>query len=100
MTLIFANQTEEDILLRDELEGYAKDYPDRFKLVYALDRPPKGWTGHTGFVTKELVKQHMPGPNTPSTVIFVCGPNSMQALLAGPKAPDMSQGELTGILKE
>ncbi|XP_075423518.1 NADH-cytochrome b5 reductase 2-like isoform X2 [Ascaphus truei] len=39
--IIFANQTEEDILLRPELEQVAKNHPDQFKLWYTLDRPPK-----------------------------------------------------------
>jgi cytochrome-b5 reductase len=100
VTLIFANQTEEDILIRDELEGYAKKYPDRFKLVHALDRPSKNWTGHVGFVTSDLVKEHLPGPDTPDTIVFCCGPDAMLAALAGAKAPDKSQGPLGGILKQ
>lgn len=35
-------QTENDILLRDELEDIAKRHPDQFVLWYTLDRPPKG----------------------------------------------------------
>ncbi|KAI8146343.1 hypothetical protein BJV82DRAFT_510116 [Fennellomyces sp. T-0311] len=100
VTLIFANQTEDDILLREELESYAKSYPNRFKVVYALDRPPAKWDGHTGFVSKELIKKYLPKPDTPDSVIFVCGPDPMLAALAGAKAPDKSQGELGGVLKE
>uniref|UniRef100_A0A2K5EBF7 NADH-cytochrome b5 reductase n=1 Tax=Aotus nancymaae TaxID=37293 RepID=A0A2K5EBF7_AOTNA len=40
MSLIFANQTEEDILVRKELEEIAKTRPDQFDLWYTLDRPP------------------------------------------------------------
>ena len=100
VTLIFANQTEDDILLREELESYAKSYPNRFKVVYALDRPPRKWDGHTGFVSKELVEKNLPGPDTPDSIIFVCGPDPMLASVAGAKAPDKSQGELGGVLKE
>lgn len=41
-------QTENDILLRDELEDIAKRHPEQFVLWYTLDRPPKGrdtWKG-------------------------------------------------------
>ena len=31
-TLIFANQTEEDILLKAELDALAGSHPDRFKV--------------------------------------------------------------------
>ncbi|KAI9479577.1 hypothetical protein BDB00DRAFT_879285 [Zychaea mexicana] len=100
ITLIFANQTEEDILLKEELDTYAKEYPERFQVVYALDRPPKEWSGITGFVTADAIKKYLPTPETESLKVFVCGPDPMVASLAGPKAKDKSQGEVSGILKE
>lgn len=42
LALIFANQTEKDILVRKELEEVAKEHPDQFKLWYTLDKPPAG----------------------------------------------------------
>ena len=42
LSLLFANQTEKDILLRDELEQVAKEYPDQFKLWYTVDRASEG----------------------------------------------------------
>ncbi|VFV38844.1 nadh-cytochrome b5 reductase 2-like [Lynx pardinus] len=42
MSLIFANQTEEDILVRKELEEVARTHPEQFSLWYTLDRPPVG----------------------------------------------------------
>ncbi|OTF80666.1 NADH-cytochrome b5 reductase 2-like protein, partial [Euroglyphus maynei] len=41
--LLYANQTENDILLRKELEEMSQKHPDRFKLWYTLDRPSEGW---------------------------------------------------------
>ncbi|KAG0190744.1 NADH-cytochrome b5 reductase [Apophysomyces sp. BC1034] len=100
ITLIFANEKEEDILLKDELDAIAKQNPDRFKVVYALNKPPQGWSGPTGFVTGDLVKSHLPGPENEKAIVFVCGPDPMLAALSGPKAKDKSQGELGGVLKE
>lgn len=42
LALLFANQTEEDILLRDELDKLAANHSDRFKLWYTVDRPTEG----------------------------------------------------------
>lgn len=42
LSLLFANQTEEDILLRDELEDAAKNHPDQVKIWYTVDRPSEG----------------------------------------------------------
>ena len=42
MMLLFANQSEEDILLKDELEEVVKSHPKQFKLWYTVDRPSEG----------------------------------------------------------
>ncbi|XP_008570685.1 PREDICTED: NADH-cytochrome b5 reductase 2 isoform X1 [Galeopterus variegatus] len=73
MSLIFANQTEEDILLRKELEETARTHPDQFILWYTLDRPPVGWKYSSGYVTADMIKEHLPPPGK-STLILVCGP--------------------------
>ena len=60
LSLLFANQTEEDILLREELEEVQKEYPERFKLWYTVDRPTEGiYLGnyifnHTYYTRKRL----------------------------------------------
>ena len=42
LALIFANQTENDILLRPELEEVLSLYPNDFKIWYTVDRPEEG----------------------------------------------------------
>lgn len=42
LALLFANQTEKDILLREELEQAAADSNGRFKLWYTVDSPSEG----------------------------------------------------------
>lgn len=42
LRLLFANQTEKDILVRKELEEAAAKRPEQFKLWYTLDTPPAG----------------------------------------------------------
>jgi cytochrome-b5 reductase len=71
--LMFGNQTEEDILLRKELEAIPKE---RLHLFYTLDRPPENWTQGAGFVTEAMCKDHLPPPS-PNTMIFMCGPPLM-----------------------
>ena len=50
--LLFANQTEEDILLREEIEDIQRQYPNRFSFMYTLDRPNDSWTYQKGFINK------------------------------------------------
>ena len=52
LALLYANQSEGDILVRQELESYQKEYPDQFKLWYTLDRPEPGKTNQTGKIVK------------------------------------------------
>ncbi|KAJ1460937.1 hypothetical protein M885DRAFT_433240 [Pelagophyceae sp. CCMP2097] len=76
LSLIFANQTEADILVRDELEALAKKHPARFTLHYTLDRPPAGWKHSTGFITPEMIQKQLPAPG-PGTLVLMCGPPPM-----------------------
>lgn len=100
VVLVFANKTEADIMLRDELDALAYMYP-QFSVHYVLDSPPAdgSWTGKTGYINKELVQELLPQPSK-DVFVGVCGPPPMMASLSGNKNPDKSQGELSGILKE
>ncbi|KAL1916408.1 uncharacterized protein VTP21DRAFT_5599 [Calcarisporiella thermophila] len=98
ITLLFANVTEDDILLRSEFDRLAKEKPNQFKVVYTLDKPPKDWQGETGFVSEDMVKKHMPAPAEGKSMLFVCGPNGMLQHVCGMKGPNFTQGEVTGVL--
>jgi cytochrome-b5 reductase len=39
MSLLFANRTEADILLKDELDMLARGHPNRLKVHYILSQP-------------------------------------------------------------
>lgn len=73
MFLIFANQTEEDILLRDELESIPKN---RLHIWYTLDRPPINWKYGSGFVDAAMCQEHLPERGA-HTHLLCCGPPPM-----------------------
>lgn len=75
ITLLFANQTERDILVRPELEELDQEC-ENFKLWYTLDKPPDGWPYSSGFINDTMLKEHMPPPG-PDTQILMCGPPPM-----------------------
>ncbi|GLT26242.1 hypothetical protein SLA2020_013240 [Shorea laevis] len=79
--LIYANVTYEDILLKEELDGLAAKYPDRFKVFYVLNQPPEVWDGGVGFVSKEMIETHCPAP-APAVQILRCGPPPMNKAMA------------------
>jgi nitrate reductase (NAD(P)H) len=76
MKLIFGNQTQDDILLREDLDMLAKD--DRFSVHHVLSRHPEPtWTGGScGMVCRELVEKHL-FPASESTLALLCGPPPM-----------------------
>jgi len=76
LALIFANQTENDILLKDELDALAEQHPKRFKLHYTVDKAPEGWKFSEGFVNADMIKDNLPGPSE-DTLVLMCGPPPM-----------------------
>lgn len=98
VVLLFANVTEQDIILREELDALQYLYP-QFKVVHVLSNPSETWTGLKGFVSKEMIEDFMPAPSD-DNLVCVCGPPPMMYHVSGDKAKDMTQGELQGLLKD
>lgn len=76
ISLLFANKTAEDIILREEFENYARQYP-AFRVLFALDIPPQDWGGHKGHFDEPVLAEHLPSPGQ-DVVIFLCGPPMME----------------------
>lgn len=74
--LLYANNTEEDILLRVELDNFAARFPDKFRVQYVLSKPAENWVGHRGFVTQDLMKRYLPASDE-SNRALLCGPPPM-----------------------
>ncbi|KAL0968560.1 hypothetical protein UPYG_G00268480 [Umbra pygmaea] len=75
-SLIFANQTEKDILLREELEEVLKSHSDQLNIWYTLDKPPQGWKYSSGFVNADMIQEHLPAASN-DVLIVMCGPPPM-----------------------
>lgn len=80
-SLIYANTTQEDILLKEELDGFASEYPGRFRVYYVLSRPPADWSGGAGRVSREMIESHCPSPAS-DVKILRCGPPPMNKAMA------------------
>lgn len=91
MFLLFANQTEEDILVRDMLEAWQRDYPNQLKVWYTLDRPPTNWEYSTGFISEEMCLNHLPEPSD-ETLILMCGPPPMIKFACRPNLEKIGHG--------
>jgi len=64
--------------LKSELERLGKD--ERFNFHYTLDKPPSGWKGFQGYVSKEMLQKVFPAPNNNLLMTF-CGNKHMRKLV-------------------
>ncbi|RVX10989.1 NADH-cytochrome b5 reductase-like protein [Vitis vinifera] len=92
VSLIYANVSPDDILLKKKLDMLAATHPNLKIIHQIMER--RYWIHIKGYGCERLA--------TPSddSLILVCGPPGMMKHISGNKAKDYSQGELTGILKE
>jgi predicted ferric reductase len=74
MWLIYANQSEDEIIMREALEELADALA--LTLVHVLAEPSDAWDGATGYVDAELLDRHLPD-DAPDIDYFVCGPPPM-----------------------
>ena len=82
--LLYGSDSEKDILLREDLDRFARAYPDNFGVTYVLSKPDEGWKGAKGYINKGLIEEKLPGVKG-KTKILVCGlpplENSVDAAL-------------------
>jgi len=101
VSLIFANVSEDDILLREKIDELAAEHPEQLRVHYTLDHPPPGWRGGRGYVSKAMLREYMPDPLLGRLAkVLVCGPPGMVRHLAGELPKKGAQGELGGALRE
>merc|ERR1719382_47571 len=81
--LLYACQSEGDLLCREEIEKLGAD--PRFTFWYTVDKPPEGkeWTFSTGFINEAMCRSHLPPPGA-ENVVFICGPPMMVKLACLP----------------
>lgn len=124
VTLLFANVTEKDILLKESFDDLAKRKPDQFKVEYVIEKPQGSWKGEKGFINKETLSKYMPQPNADKIKVFVrhrssaialriiladllrftirqvCGPPPLMKAISGDKKGPKDQGPLLGALAD
>lgn len=74
--LLYANVTEDEILLKKELDALMQQHPLRLRVRYFLNQPPEGWDGGVGFITRDAIADFLP-PASLDCRILMCGPPPM-----------------------
>ncbi|KAI1389571.1 uncharacterized protein F4822DRAFT_205202 [Hypoxylon trugodes] len=90
--VVDANKTEDDILLRDELDKFEKKSKGQLKVAHVLSHAGDDWTGLKGHVDENIIKENLFGPGEKS-VVFLCGPPAMIQKAALPALKDWGYTE-------
>ena len=73
LSLIFCNKTEQDILLKDQLDSLSEQ---GLNLHYVVESPSENWNGHTGLLNEDLIEDLIPNPSDGHLVMH-CGQPGM-----------------------
>ncbi|RWW34727.1 hypothetical protein GW17_00000495 [Ensete ventricosum] len=100
MHLVYANRSEDDILLWDELEGWARDHPEQFKVWYVINEAKRGeeWRYSTGFVTENILRDHIPTGGSDDTLALACGPPPMIQFAVVPNLEKMKYDTANSLM--
>lgn len=76
ISLVYANVTENDILLREEIDNLVNSHRNQLDVYYVLNEPPAEWDGGEGFVTQEILHNRF-GEAREGALALMCGPPPM-----------------------
>ena len=78
--VVDSNKTEEDILLKEEMDKLEEELPEQFKVTHVLSHPsdPDRWQGETGHVNADIIRKTCFEPSRQDPVVcLLCGPPPM-----------------------
>lgn len=78
-TLVYGNRVEEQIVYREELDQLAKDHGTR--IVHILSEPPPKWTGRTGMVDADQIRDAFAAEEMRDWLYVICGPAAMMEVV-------------------
>mmetsp|Transcript_11234 Transcript_11234/g.24174 ORF Transcript_11234/g.24174 Transcript_11234/m.24174 type:complete len:898 (+) Transcript_11234:158-2851(+) len=82
--LVYGSRTPADVLLYDDLKSWAEKH-DNLHVRFLVDKVPDGetWEHGVGFVSEDVVREHLPAPGE-GVVVGICGPPVMVQKAAVP----------------
>ncbi|KAL6184857.1 hypothetical protein ACLB2K_046257 [Fragaria x ananassa] len=96
MHIVYANRTEEDILLREELDSWAKEH-ERFHVWYVVENGKEGWEYSTGFISESILREHVPD-GSDGSLALACGPPPMIQFAVQPNLEKMNYDVKNSLL--
>jgi len=87
LRVVDANSSEQNILLRDELNHLEEESKGKLKITHVLSHPGDDWKGLKGHVSADILKDAL-FPPAKDSVVFLCGPPPMIQKAALPALRD------------
>lgn len=73
--LIYGNRVEQQIVYSEELDALAREHGT--KVLHVLSEPPDGWSGLSGLIDGDLIREVFEPPEMKRWLFVVCGPSAM-----------------------
>ena len=73
--LIYGNRSTDDVIFHDEITRITEKH-DNIKYIPVIEKPDSGYSGKTGYITAELIRETIGGDPLDRTY-FLCGPKAM-----------------------
>lgn len=73
--LFYATETLEKAAFRDELARAAETI--NLSVTHVPEKPPEGWTGPSGFINADTIREHLPPEAIEQHTFMICGPAPM-----------------------
>lgn len=76
--LLDGNRLVEDILCKEDLDGFARANQNRCEIIYTLTQGPEDWDGLRGRIAAPLLEEHCGKGEMGDAMVLVCGPESLE----------------------
>lgn len=89
IVLLYGNNTERDIVFRDDLDAMSRDNGS-LRVVYTLTCPDgveTEWGGCRGFINRQMIEREV--PDLSERTFYICGPPGMVAAMEDVLKKDM-----------
>ncbi|KAG7024645.1 hypothetical protein SDJN02_13463, partial [Cucurbita argyrosperma subsp. argyrosperma] len=97
MFLVYANRTENDILMREELDEWSRS-DKRFNVWYVVQESVReGWEYSVGVVSESIMREHLPAASADSLAL-ACGPPPMIKFAVQPNLEKMNYDTADSLL--
>ncbi|PVH97144.1 hypothetical protein DM02DRAFT_92419 [Periconia macrospinosa] len=72
------NRLLEDVLCKEELDGFAKENVDRCTIVHTLTQGPEDWEGRRGRIDAGLLGEWCVRYEDGESLVLICGPEALE----------------------